>query len=156
MPAWKWTHGKRGIRWLIWRKMVCFFFLFTVFYHFSWKFWLFCFFADLSNTKPKAFVCLDDTDLKLSQLIWAAVRGRRNDEMIRLWVWYIPYSFRDVQGLLLASAWNTEYKAPSSFASHVIDKLLSFCWCKSILKILAPSSQQARIQPLDHLTATTL
>ena len=32
-------------------------------------------------------LCLDATDLKLSQLIWPAARGRRNDEMIRLWVW---------------------------------------------------------------------
>ena len=33
---------------------------------------------------------------------------------MQLWVWHMPYSFRDVQGLLLASAENTEYKAPSS------------------------------------------
>ena len=58
--------------------------------------------------------CLDVIDLKLSQLIQPAAKGRRNDEMIRLGVWHIPYSFRDVQGLLLASAHNTEYKAPSS------------------------------------------
>ena len=51
-----------------------------------------------------ALYCLDTPDLKLSQLIWPAARGRHNDEMIRLWVWYLPYSFRDVQGLLLASA----------------------------------------------------
>ena len=35
-------------------------------------------------------------------------------------VWHIPYSFRDVDGLLLASAQNTEYKAPSSFTSQEV------------------------------------
>ena len=51
-------------------------------------------------------------------------------EMIRMGVWLIPYSkfsFRVVQGLLLASAHNTEYKAPSSFMLYAIDRLLSFC-----------------------------
>ena len=46
--------------------------------------------------------------------------------MIKLGVWHIPYSFRDVQGLLLASAQNIEYKAPSNFISHEIDRLLNF------------------------------
>ena len=32
-----------------------------------------------------------------------------------------------VQGLLLALAQNTEYKAPSSFMLHAINRLLSFC-----------------------------
>ena len=44
--------------------------------------------------------CLNATDLKQSQLTWPAAR----DEMIRLGVWYIPYTFKDVQGLVLASA----------------------------------------------------
>ena len=52
--------------------------------------------------------------------------GIRNDE-IRLGVSHIHYSFREVQGLLLASAKKTEYKAPSSFMSLAIDRLLSFC-----------------------------
>ena len=34
--------------------------------------------------------CLDATDLKLTQLLWPATRGRRNDT-IRLVVWHIPY-----------------------------------------------------------------
>ena len=50
-------------------------------------------------------------------LIWSllslyeqlAARGRHNDEMIRLEVWHLPYSFRNVLGRLLASAQNTEY-----------------------------------------------
>ena len=46
--------------------------------------------------------------------------------MRRLGVWYIPYSFSDVQGLLFASAQNTEYKAPSSFMFYAPDRL-SFC-----------------------------
>ena len=44
----------------------------------------------------------------------------------KLGVWHLPYLFMDVHGLLLASAWNTEYKAPSSFLSHSINTLLSF------------------------------
>ena len=44
------------------------------------------------------------TDLNLSQFIGPVARGRRNDEMIRLGVWHIPYSFRDAQELSLASA----------------------------------------------------
>ena len=34
----------------------------------------------------------------------------KNDEMIRLEVWHIPNSLWDVQGLLLVSAQNSEYK----------------------------------------------
>ena len=58
----------------------------------------------LQGVGPRYNCCLDATDLKLSQLIWPAARGRPNVEMIRLGVWHIPYSSRDVQGLLLASA----------------------------------------------------
>ena len=39
---------------------------------------------------------------------------------------YSKYSFWVVQGLLLASAQNTEYKAPSCFMSHAIDTLTEF------------------------------
>ena len=46
---------------------------------------------------------------------------------VRLGVWRIPYLFRDVQGLLLVSAQNTEYKIPFSFMSYAINRLLSFC-----------------------------
>ena len=106
--------------------------------------------------------CLDATDLKLSQLIWPAARGRRSDELIRLWVSHIPYSFRDVYGLSLASAQNTEYKAPSSFTSHESDRRLSFCWWKPILNMFGlpiwgsnpgPSAQQSGIQPQGHSAA---
>ena len=50
----------------------------------------------------------------------------------------IPYSFSDVQDLSLASAKKTEYLATSrsSFTLHAIDRLLSFYWWRSILKIL--------------------
>ena len=47
-------------------------------------------------------------------------------EMIRLGVCHTPYSFRDVQGLLLASAQNTKYKAISGFVPYAINRLLSF------------------------------
>ena len=83
-------------------------------------------------------------------------KNHESCNFIELGVGHIPYSFRDVQGLLLASAQNTEYKAPSSFTSLAIDRLLSFCWWKSIQKILGlptqgsnPGSlaQQAGVQP---------
>ena len=121
--------------------------------------WIMVFFRD-SGTYCLGIVFY--SHLKLSQLIWPAARGRRNDEMIRLGVWHIPYSFRDVEGLLLASAQNTKYKAPSSSIPHVIDRLLNFCWWKSMLEILGfqtrglyprPSAQQAIILPLDHSAA---
>ena len=51
--------------------------------------------------------CQDATNLKLGQLILPAAGGKRY-EMLRLGVWHISYSFRVVQGLLLASAKNTE------------------------------------------------
>ena len=44
----------------------------------------------------------------------------------KLGVWHLPYLFMDVQALLVASAWNTEYKAPSSFMSRLVNMLLSF------------------------------
>ena len=72
--------------------------------------------------------CLNATDLKLS--LYDQLQETRNDETIRLVVRYIPYSFRDVQGLLLASAQITEHNAPSSFTSHAIDRLLSFLLMK--------------------------
>ena len=59
----------------------------------------------------------------------------------------VPYLFRDVQGLLLASAQNTEYKAPSSFKSHAIDRLLSFCWWKSLLKVLGLPTRGSNPRP---------
>ena len=55
--------------------------------------------------------------------------------MISLGVWHMPYSFRDIQGPLLASAQNTEYKTPSCFMSCVIGRLLSFYWEKSYQQI---------------------
>ena len=91
-------------------------------------------------------------------LIWSLVS--LHDQMpearlkkIRLGVWHVPYLCRDVQGLLLAAAWNTEYKAPFSFTPHAINRLLSFCWWKPILNILGlpsrfetrPSGQQAGV-----------
>ena len=91
------------------------------------------------------------TDLKLSQFIWPATRGRRNDKKIRLGVRHILYSFRDVQGLLLASAGKSEYKTPSSFKSLAIDRMLSICWWKSILKIhglsIWESNQDLQVRP---------
>ena len=50
------------------------------------------------------YCLINTTDLELIQLIWPAARGRRYDDMIGLEVWHIPYSFRDVLGLLLAQA----------------------------------------------------
>ena len=105
-------------------------------------------------------------ELYFSQLIWPATRGKCKDEMIRLGVWHIPYSFRDVQGLLLASAQNTEYKAPSSYrTSRAIDRLLSFY---QLIKVNfenslppptqvsnpGPSSQNFGFLPLDHSVAS--
>ena len=53
--------------------------------------------------------------------------------------WHIPYSYRKSRVFYFSTErWN-EYKTPSSFTSHAmiaIDKLLSFCWWKLILKIL--------------------
>ena len=75
--------------------------------------------------------------------------------MIRLEAWHIPYSFRDIQSILLASPQNTEYKSPSSFVWHPIDRLPSFCWWKPILKILGFSALQVWLittRPLSHLT----
>ena len=43
--------------------------------------------------------------------------------MIRLRVWHIPYLFRVVQSLLLASAQNAEYEAPFSFMSQAAGDL---------------------------------
>ena len=112
------------------------------------KFWV----GNCQNTILYVLYCIDATDTKLSQLIWPAVKVRRNDEMIRLGVLHIPYSFRDVQSLSLASEENTEYKAPSSFMSHAIDRLLSLCWWKTTLKIfglpivgLKPQLQHSRM-----------
>ena len=48
--------------------------------------------------------CIDATDLKLSQLVWPNAKGIFTDDTIRLGVWCIPYSFKDVQRLLLVSA----------------------------------------------------
>ena len=39
-----------------------------------------------------------------------------------LGIWHLPYSFRDVHGLLLASAWNAECKTPSSFIYMSFDQ----------------------------------
>ena len=64
--------------------------------------------------------------------------------------WWWPYGMNDenvwslahtlfiqrCQGLLFALAWNTQFKAPFIFLLHMIDKLVSFCWWKSILKFL--------------------
>ena len=80
--------------------------------------------------------CLDATDLKLSEMIWPSAKGKHNDEMIRLGILQISYSFRDVLGLFLASAQNAEYKAPSSSTLPAINRLESSSWRKPILKIL--------------------
>ena len=85
----------------------------------------------------------------MTLLIWSLVS--LYDE-IRLEVWHIPYSFRYVQGPLLASAQKTVYNKPSCIKSNAIDRLLGFCCKNSILKIIGlpawgsnpgPSAQQA-------------
>ena len=47
-------------------------------------------------------------------------------------VFYLPYG----TVFYSPSAYNTEYKTPSSFMLHVIDRSLSFCLWKPFLKIL--------------------
>ena len=75
--------------------------------------------------------CLNASDLKLSQLIW------HNDEMMRLGSLAHTLFIQECPGsFVLVSAQNTEYKAPSSFMPYAIDRLLSFCWWKTALKIL--------------------
>ena len=81
--------------------------------------------------------CLDANDLRLSHHIKPAARGRRNGEIIRLGVWHIHYSFRDVQGLLLASVHNTEYKAPSSCILLIVCQV-------SLIKVNFEILQQSR------------
>ena len=71
-----------------------------------WFCWIsFIISGSLHLLETKLFLyCLDASDLKPSQLIWPAARACHYDKMIRLGVRHIPYSFRGVQGLLLASA----------------------------------------------------
>ena len=78
------------------------------------------------TTKPTklCYCCLNATDLYLSQLLWPAARGRHNNELISQALHHIPYSFRDVQGLLLATTQNTKYKATCIFMLYAIHKLL--------------------------------
>ena len=70
--------------------------------------------------------------------------------MIRLGVWHIPYSFRDVQCLFLASAQNTQYKTPDRQAAEFLlmkDGIENSCSPHPGIEP-PPSVQQAGALPL--------
>ena len=73
------------------------------------------------------------TGQKLSQLIWPPARGRHNGGIIRLGFWCMPYLFRDIQGLFLAPALNTEYKTPSCIICRT---QFTGCWVCQLWKFL--------------------
>ena len=50
---------------------------------------------------------------------------------VRLGVWRIPYLFRDVQGLLLVSAQNTEYKRHPLALCHNNQQVAEFLLMKA-------------------------
>ena len=60
------------------------------------------------NSKKTLYIMKNKVLWPLAWTILATATGRRNDEMKRLVVWQIHYSFRNVQVILLASTQNTE------------------------------------------------
>ena len=86
--------------------------------------------------------CLDATDLKISQLIWPAARGRCNDKMIRLGVWHILYSFRDVHGLYLS-------QHGTQSTRHALDLRISCDWLVAELMLMKVNFENFWAAPMD-------